>query len=211
MSDKFKFYFRLFFTILGWAAITAIIYLGIPTISEADVSFLRIFRPWLSFVSQTNTMVLLYWTFSLLYINKDKRPFFLSPVVKGGITVYITFTFIIFGLFTAGLRDLQGLRAFASTIFHYVIPIAFIIDFILNTKRKSLRFTHIGYWAIYPFCYLIFSVINGLVNNIYFNPFFIRMEKLGWAITVNVFSQVLLMVFLGIVYVLLNRRLPNRA
>ena len=209
MSEKFKFYFRLFFALLGWAAIIIAVYLRMTRIVETDASFLGIFRPWRAFTIQTNTMVLLYWTFILFYFNKEKKPFFLTPAVNGGIAVYITVTFIIYGFLLEGLRDLQGLRVFTSAIFHYVIPITFIVDNLLNTKRKSLRFNHIGYWMIYPFCYLIFQIVYGLISHRFYP--FLNIERLGWArFSINALGSILFVVFLGFIYVLMNRRLPER-
>jgi len=210
MSEKFKFYFRLIFTLLGWAAIIITVYLRITNIAETGASYLGIFRPWRAFTIQTNTMVLLYWTLSLFYFNKEKKPFILSPVVKGGLAVYITVTFIIYATVLEGLSDLQGLRVFTSAIFHYVIPLAFIIDYLVNTKRKSLRFIHVAYWYIYPLGYSIFLIIYGLITHIYIYPF-LNIEKLGWTrSSINGLGLAFFVVFLGFIYVLLNRRLPER-
>lgn len=210
MNKKFEFYSRLIVALLGWAAIIVTIYLRISNITEIGASYLGIFRPWRTFTIQTNTLVLLYWTFSLFYFNKKNKPFFLRPAFKGGLAVYITVTFIIFAIFLEGLSDLQGLRAFTSAIFHYVIPLAFIADYFLNTKRESLRFSHIGYWMIYPICYSIFLIIYGVVSHVYVYPFF-NIEKLGWTRTlINGFLLTLFIIFLGFVYVLLDRHHPGR-
>jgi hypothetical protein len=211
MSEKFKFYFRTFFSLLGWAAIIITVYLRITSIAETGASYLGIFRPWRTFTVQTNTMVLLFWTFSFFYFNKDKKPFFLRPSVKGGIAVYITFTFIIFAIFLEGLHDEKGLRVFTSIIFHYVIPIAFVLDYLTSTQKKSLRFSHIVYWIVYPFCYSLFLTIYGLISHIFIYPF-LNIEKLGWTrFSINSFGFMLFMLFLGFIYVLMNRRLPDRA
>jgi hypothetical protein len=155
-------------------------------------------------------MILLFWTISLVYFNKDKKPLLLSPVVKGAIAVYITLIFFSYEFILGGLRGLEGSEYILSLIWHYMIPPAFVLDYLLNTKRKSIRFGHIGYWMIYPLCYSIYLAIIGFIYHNYLYSFQ-NVEQLGLTrVLIYGFGQLLFFAFLGFIYVLLNRRLPER-
>jgi hypothetical protein len=198
VSEKFKFYFRLIFALLGWAAITMDIYM-------------QYFSRWRTFTIQVNFLILLFWTFSLVYYNKENKPFFLRPSIKGAIAVYITIIFFTYELIMGGLKGLEGSEFILSLIWHYIIPPAFILDYIWFTERKTIRFSHIWFWTIYPFCYSVFLTIYGLVTQIYIYPF-LNLEQLGWTrYCINLFGLLLFGIFLGFIYVFMNRHLPDRA
>ena len=207
MKKIFWFYFRIFFTLLGWAAITTDIYLHIIRLAETGEPFISVFSRWRTFTIQTNLMILLFWTISLFYFNKDKKPFFLRPAVKGAIAVYITLIFFSYEFILGGLRELRGSEFILSLIWHYMIPPAFVVDYLLYTRRKSTRFSYIGYWMIYPLCYSIFLSINGFIYHNYIYSFQ-NVEQLGLTrVLIYGFGQLLFFAFLGFIYVLLNRHL----
>ncbi|MGB6867589.1 MAG: Pr6Pr family membrane protein [Candidatus Aminicenantaceae bacterium] len=209
MKERFWFYFRLLFTVLGWAAIATDIYLRIIRLDETGELFISVFSRWRTFTIQTNLLILLFWTISLIYFNKDKEPFFLRPAVKGAIAVYITLIFLSYEFILGGLRGLEGSEFILSLIWHYVIPPAFVVDYLLYTKRKSIRFGYIGYWMIYPLCYSIYLSISGFIYHNYLYSFQ-NVEQLGLTrVLIYGFGQLLFFAFLGFIYVLLNRRLPG--
>jgi len=108
-----------------------------------------------------------------------------------------------------GLGELTGWDFNLSLIWHYVIPPAFVVDYLLYTKRKSIRFSHIGYWMIYPLCYSIFLSISGFIYHNYIYSFQ-NVEQLGLTrVLIYGIGQLLFIALLGFIYVLLNRLLPG--
>jgi hypothetical protein len=210
VSEKFKFHFRLIFALLGWAAIATDIILRILRLAETGASFISVFSRWRTFTIQVNLMIMLFWTISLIYHNKERKPFFSRPEVKGALAVYITLIFFSYEFILGGLSGLIGSEFILSLIWHYIIPPALILDYLLYTKKKSIKFSHIGYWMIYPLCYSIFLSINGFIYHNYIYSFQ-NVEQLGLTrVLIYGAGQLLFFVFLGFIYVLLNRHLPGR-
>lgn len=210
VKEKFWFFFRMFFSFLGWAAIITDIYLRIAKLGETGDSFISVFSRWRTFTIQTNLMIMLFWTISIVYYNRDKKPFLLKPPVKGAIAVYITLIFFSYEFILGGLRGLEGSEYIFSLIWHYIIPPAFIVDFMLFTKKKSIRYGHIRYWMIYPLCYSIYLSISGFFYHEYIYSFQ-NVEQLGLTkVLIYGSSQLLSFALLGFIFVLLNRNLPGR-
>jgi len=207
-SDKSKnliLLYRLIFGLLGWFTILATHYIQITGMDTLSIDILfTIVYTYRYFTMQTNLLVLIWWSLAIYsYRNPEILEKIMGPI-KGALTLCISITFLIYAIILAPLHQPTGFSAFINLVTHYITPIAFIIDWII-TEREKLTFQIIIYWLIYPFCYLIFAVVHGLLTENFLYPF-LALNTLGPVnFVISVSFVVLLFIGLSCLYVIGSR------
>jgi hypothetical protein len=167
LSDKGILIYRIFF--LGLTLFTIITGWIISSITSG-ILFI-----WLGgfkyYTMQTNLMVTIWFTLAIIWHNKPESLKKISGPIKGAFTLYITTTFVFFAILLQIFYRPTGWAAFSNLILHYIIPIAFIVDWILTETKIQYKWTYLPYWIIYPICYLVFSFIHGTFTIDYLYPF----------------------------------------
>ncbi len=128
------------------------------------------------FTLQTNLFVaVIFWVMTLS--KREVGPG--MQILLGGVTVYISITFLVFALLLQSTWQPTGWAAVGNVFNHYLTPLAVI--FYVFTNRQSLRYLpyHIPIWLIYPLIYLIFAFIygNNTGEHLYF---FFNVSDVGW-------------------------------
>lgn len=92
--------------------------------------------------------------------------------LRGGATLYMVMTGIIFALLLSGLqRDLQTTIPWVNTVLHYLMPAVMLVDWLLFPPKKPLPFRISVWWLVYPALYLAFSLVVGSSTQWYPYPF----------------------------------------
>ena len=158
------------------------------------------------FTMQTNLIVTLWLTLAILWHNKPETLEKILGPLKGASTFYITITFIGFAVLLSLVYQPTGFAAFSNLVLHYIIPIAFIVDWILTETKLRYKWNYLLYWSIYPLCYLVFSFIHGTFTGNYIY-FFIDINALG-ILGYVLFVSILIIagIALGSVYIAINRK-----
>ena len=130
------------------------------------------------FTIQSGLIVL--FVFSSLLINQlrgtpEKA---ISPQFRGAALLYIMITSIIFMGFLNNMMDESGLSRLILYINHLGTAILLLIDNVISIQPKSYRWSLIPKWLIFPFAYLIFSIIEGFFFN-RFRYYFLNYNELG--------------------------------
>ncbi len=197
MVKKSVWILRMMFCLLGW---TVLIY----DIVESKSLFLFLF-----YTIQSNFLVA---TWLLLAVIWDKKPELynnLTGLIRGGITVYITVTFVIFALVLAPMMPPGYSFDITNILMHYLIPIYFIVDWILTERTIRYQWNYLLKWIIYPLCYLGLTLIYGLSTGFY-PYFFIDLSALGGVMyTLSVAGMTIFILILGIIFIGINRRLTK--
>ncbi|MHA2029710.1 MAG: Pr6Pr family membrane protein [Candidatus Kariarchaeaceae archaeon] len=148
---------RIIFGIISWIGIGVRFYVTKDDTSE------NILEPVKFFTIQTNILVALWLTLAVIF--KDYQPSMneermnqLYGVIRGGITSFITLTWLAYWALLSGDSDAKGLKLLSSNINHYIVPIYFIFDWAL-TEHKRYERRYIAYWMVYPLLYLTFAYI----------------------------------------------------
>ena len=122
---------------------------------------------------------------------------------------YITVTFIIFALFLSPYYQPTGIEGVLNILSHYIIPIAFIIEWFLTESDTEYEWSYIGYWMIYPFIYLTYVLIRGYLTGLY-PYYFIDLNYISIITLVLVVIALTVFFFLlGSLYITLNRKIYN--
>ncbi|KEK22778.1 Pr6Pr family membrane protein [Bacillus gaemokensis] len=93
-------------------------------------------------------------------------------VLRGAATVYIFTTGLIYFLLLRGLEEsLQTPIPWVNTVLHYIMPIAMILDWVINPPTKKITWKHAASWLVFPLAYVIYSLVHGAFINWYPYPF----------------------------------------
>ena len=201
LSEKNILMFRIITCIICWISI---LFMVIPSIYNAILSanLEGIGFMFSTYTFQSNLWVVLWLTIALFYTKKEEKPFILSPIVRGAVTLYITVTLIIFAvLLQIFYVPTAPLEIIVNILAHYLVPIMFIIDWVLTQKDEEYEKKYALYWLIYPFSYLGYSVIVELTTgvNIYY---FISINRYG--LLMIVFVILLTVFFYGLARLLIH-------
>ena len=165
------------------------------------------FNSFKAFTIQTNFMVTIWLTLAILWHNKPETLEKITGPLKGALTVYITITFIFFAVLLSPFYQPTGFAAFSNIVFHYITPIAFIVDWILTENKARYKWKYLLYWILtYPVFYQTFVIIHGTFTGNYIYYFF-NVNVLG-ILGVALFVSIIFTtgIVLGCLYIAINRK-----
>lgn len=183
----------LFFALVGWFAVIAQFILMIENrVTPIPETVVRFFS---FFTILTNTLVAIYFT-CIAFVKNQELKSINKPGILTAIATYIFMVGIIYQLVLRHVWQPQGLQMIVDELLHSIIPILVIVFWYMYERTKSVSYSHLLKWAIYPLTYLIFILIRGSFSNFYPYPF-VDVTNLGMA-SVLTNSVVLLLMFLMI-------------
>jgi len=102
--------------------------------------------------------------FILLLINqlRGKPDENINPSFRGAAILYGIVTMLMFFSFFRGTFDLHGLNLIVLYINHVLLTVLLTIDNIITIKPQTYKWDLLIYWMIYPFYYLIFTIVESL-------------------------------------------------
>ena len=164
------------------------------------ISALQTFR---YFTIQSNLIVIVYfWLIFSLKLDKNKK----FNDFLGGVTVYITITFLVFAIMLAGTWNPNGVSQLGNILNHYITPLLTIGFLVWYRQEYNFEFSNIKKWIIYPLLYVVFVLIHGSITSDYIYPFF-EVDTLGiWYFLISVFSIVTLFLILSSSLVFLTKK-----
>ena len=173
--------------LLGWFALVLQFYL---MIGNRAVSIPETIIRYFSFYTiLTNLLVAIYSTFLLLKPESNWGKYFAQSSVTLAITVYITVVGIIYNAILRHLWNPQGWDMIADELLHLIIPVLFILHWLLFAPKGEMKWTNAFPWLIYPLVYLGWVLIFGALSGFYPYPF-INVTELGYS-TAFVYSGIL--------------------
>lgn len=155
------------------------------------------------FTIQSNLIVVVYfWLLFSLKLDKNKK----FNDMLGGVTVYITITFIVFAIMLARTWNPVGISQVGNILNHYIVPLLTIGFLIQFRKEYHFSFSNIKFWIIYPLIYGIFVLIHGAITLDYLYPFF-EIDTNGiWYFLISVFTIIILFFFLSCSFIYLTKK-----
>lgn len=92
--------------------------------------------------------------------------------VRSGIVLYIAITGIVFALLLAGLQEeLQTTIPWVDFVVHKLVPIALVVDWLLDPPRHRLAWWTAIAWLAYPAAWFAFTLVRGEIVDWYPYPF----------------------------------------
>lgn len=130
-------------------------------------------------------------------------------VLRGAATVYILKTGLIYFLLLRGLEEsLQTAIPWVNTVLHYIMPLAMILDWVINPPTKTITWKQTASWLVFPLLYVVYSLIRGPFVNWYPYPFLDpRIGGYGRVFLYSIGISVVIGAICGLVKMLGNRSL----
>ncbi|SHK22796.1 Pr6Pr family membrane protein [Chryseobacterium polytrichastri] len=156
----------LIFALIGWFALIAQYYLHIEnrttSLIEANLRFFTYFTILVNFI------ITLYFTSIVFKKQKSKDE---KPGILTALTVYITIVGFIYQVILRGTWQPTGLQRVVDELLHSVMPILTIIFWYLFENKKSVKYSQIPKWALFPILYLVVILARGTFSGFYPYPF----------------------------------------
>ena len=159
------------------------------------------------FTVQSNALVGIWLLLSAIFGNSEKVQNSLTGFVRGGITVYICITCLVYAI----VLNPGGGFNWPSIVEHYITPILFVIDWYLTeTKSKQYQWKYAVWWIVYPIGYMGVTLIRGYITNFY-PYFFMDLPVLGFMGFLKWFCILIsLFLFIGLILVAINRKIYSK-
>lgn len=168
--------------VIGWFAIIAQFYLIIinRVVSVPET----IFRFFGYFTIDTNILIALCFTFIFLGNKSSLGRFFSKATTISALTVYIIMVGIVYNTILRFIWDPQGLAMIVDEILHSIMPVFFILFWVIFTPTSDLRWKNAFSWLIYPLVYMFYAIIHGAITKFY--PYmFVDVTRHGYSKTLS--------------------------
>jgi hypothetical protein len=180
--------------LLGWFALALQLYLMLvqapaPERLGAVIIFFSFFT------ILTNILTALVFTAVALQPKGGWGQWLRRPSVQAATAVYIAIVGMVYQLLLRQLWNPQGAQFVADVLLHSVIPVGFVLYWLLFAPRAGLSWKDAVTWLIYPGVYLVYILARGAVSGLYPYPF-VDVKVLGYP-GVLARAAGLLLVFLG--------------
>lgn len=161
-----------------------------------------------AFTSLTNILIGLILTSALLRSKSRIVVFISSPVVMGCAATYITFMAGVFAVLIAPISPSVGLQRVVGGILHGVIPVLYLLYWLLAVPKRYLRIRHVVMWPLGALVYFGLILIRGAASGIYPYPF-IDAGVLGYGrVMLNAILLLGVFIAVGLSFVAIDRRSP---
>lgn len=196
---------RILFAVVGWTGLLAQYGLSLEAGTRSVLGSTVVFFSY--FTVLTNVLVALALTAPALAPDSRLGRWTASEGVRAAMAMYIAVVALIYHLLLAGTWNPQGLLFYVNQILHTVMPIAFVLDWLLFVPKGRLRWIDPVKWLAYPLLYGLWTVIHGQLIDWY--PYwFIDIGALGWSrALVNFGALLAFFLALGLVVAALDRGL----
>jgi hypothetical protein len=185
--------FLLIISVTGWFALIAQFYLIIANrVTSIPETIIRYFS---FYTILTNIIVALCATVLLLKPVSRWGKFFSRQTTPTAISLYITIVGLVYNIILRQLWKPEGLQMIVDELLHTLIPVLFLLLWLVFVSKNKLNWKNILPWMIYPLIYSIFILTRGKISGFYPYPF-MDIGKLGFnKVLLN--SCILLIVFLA--------------
>lgn len=171
------------------------------------------------FTIQSNLLGLIIMSLMVYYGLKGKSVHEKAPILftfKHIITMNLLITFLGFHFLlrpTLIGNDPTGyLTSIENILNHYVVPIMFIIDYLVFDEKGTLTLKKIPLFLIYPYGYLVFVIIRAEIGGMLetvdsrYPYFFVDLDYLGFGIVYYVLGMTLFFSFMALLFSLYDQR-----
>jgi len=157
--------YKLFFGLLGLSAVIT----EISVIAERGVFNAANFFSFFTIESNLFAAIVLVAGAFAVYAGKKSR---WLDYFRGAATFFMVVTGVVFAILLSGLEGVALTAVpWDNTVLHYIMPIAMVIDWIMDPPARRFRYRQVLAWLIFPVIYLGYSLVRGPIVNWYPYPF----------------------------------------
>lgn len=157
-----------------------------------------------------NLLVALSLSFSIFFPKTKIGIYFSSISVQTAIALYIFIVALVYNSVLRGLLLLEGWQILVDNMLHVVIPILYLLYWFFFVPKAYLNWKNGMYWTLFPFLYLIYSLIRGAIVQWYPYPF-LNAAKYGYEqVIFNVGIMLLVFFSAGAILIVVNNKVIKK-
>lgn len=103
------------------------------------------------------------------------------PAVTAAAAMYMAATGVVYFTILRHIWNPQGLDWVADTLLHYVMPVVYVLFWLIFASKAGLTARHAGLWLLFPVVYSLYSLVRGALMGFYPYPF-IDVNVLGYPV-----------------------------
>lgn len=152
-----------------------------------------------NFFSYFTNLSNIYGAAVFLYVGLTGRRSLAVDLVRGATVLYLGATGVVYAVLLAEESESLGIVVpWINTVIHEVMPLAVVLDWLLDppTNRLPLRLTR--WWIAFPVLYFTYSLVRGAIVDWYPYPF-LNPARAGGAIGVAAYAVAILIWFVLII------------
>ncbi|HRF28419.1 MAG TPA: Pr6Pr family membrane protein [Candidatus Saccharibacteria bacterium] len=162
MKNKYPRILRTFFGLLGLSSVLIEI---IVLTNEGVFNAANFFS---FFTILSNIIAGVYLIYFGVTNNHSQR----SQVIRGGVTLYMLMTGVIFAILLAGLENVRLTAVpWDNLVLHYVMPFVLVIDWLMSPPKEEITQKESLTWIVVPVAYVVYTLMRGSLVDWYPYPF----------------------------------------
>jgi len=153
---------------LGMAALT-LVAIGVQLEQQIDLdgSVPNFFS---FFTIQSNLFACGVLVYAALSASGPGSP--LRDTIRGAAVTYMVIVGVVFALLLSGYQEeLQTTKPWVNTVVHELMPIALVLDWLIDPPDTDLKPNRVFIWAIFPLAYVGYTMLRGEIVDWYPYPF----------------------------------------
>jgi len=198
--------YRYFFGLITLAAVVyQLVYL-------AQLSSLDAGNYFSYFTNLSNIFVSIVFLISAFYLINNRQPSKFDDIVRGASVLYMLVTGVVYATLLSSY-DLGLLLPSVNLQLHIIMPLAVLLDWLIQPQKSLLTMKQTLWWLIFPALFLIYSLIRGSIVGWYPYPF-LDPAAAGGYIGVAAYCVGILALFFVLSWILMklgNKLRRNRA
>lgn len=160
----------------------------------------RLIRFFSYFTILTNTLVAATLTAAAFFPSSKTGMLASRSSVQAAVAVYISIVGLVYSLFLRGAWNPVGWQLAADIALHDVVPVSYVIYWLIFSPKKGLTWAEPYRWLIYPAIYTGYSLARGAFA-MWYPYWFVDVTQLGYPRALANTSFVLCaFVLVGLVY-----------
>ena len=164
--------YALAIALTAWSALLLQLPLSIAVSRKQGMTTLGAVVTYLSFFTiLTNLLVAAGLTCFVLIPRSKPGRFFSRTSVLSGMALFIAMVGAVYSLVLRYTWNPEGLQKIVDIALHDVVPVAYLVFWVLFAPKVRLPYSTIGLWLLYPLLYLCYSLLRGALTGWYPYPF----------------------------------------
>ena len=204
--------FAAFIALLTWVGLAMQFAWAIDNPAVQDVSLAERTVRYFSFFTVVGNGIIAIVTSAIAIFGKSR---FSQRVQNGSVltaaAVYISIVAVVYSLFLRSVVNAQGWHLISDHIVHDIVPVVFIVYWLLYATKKDVSWHDPVKWLMVPVLYIAYSLIHGAFDNWY--PYwFADVSKLGYPTALRNAGLVLIaFLIFGFIYAIIAKLLARTA
>lgn len=162
------------------------------------------------FTVLTNFMVTICATVLLLQPRSKWGNYFSKQTTLTAITVYIVIVGIIYNFILRFIWEPAGLQWVVDELLHLVIPLLFLVYWLLYARKNQLQWSDFWPWLIYPLVYILYIFLRGSFSGFYPYPF-LHVGQIGFTnALINAAGIAIVFIVMSMLFIALGKWMSKK-